>query len=116
MEVRGEQELRTPVPIAKFISLIERKSLCCGAGPMMTNEVKGIDLRENLRPQDPRYFVENFTFSLNLRRHLAEFRLYIHKMLDCLPVILRLALDEELLEEARHLPDIKENIRIRIWA
>jgi len=78
---------------------------------MMTNKIKAINFRKNLRPNCSRYLFKEIILSLYLRGHLAKLAFYVDKVLDRLLITQGAASDLKLLKEAADLPDIKYSIR-----
>jgi len=60
----------------------------------MTDEIEIINLRENLRPNNSRYFIKENILPVNFRSHTAEIAFYILKMLYSLQITRRTTPDK----------------------
>jgi len=83
---------------------------------MATDKIVTVKLRENLRPDESRYFVKENILPLYKRCHMAEFAFYIHEMLSGCLIYARRTLFLKLLKEAADLPYEIHNIRAGIVA
>jgi hypothetical protein len=80
------------VPLCDAIPLIRGTTISSDTRAVMTNKIKVIKLRKNLRPYDSRNLVKDNILSLYLRGHTTEVAFYFNEMLCSFSITLRTTL------------------------